>query len=144
MRCPRPRLQPSLLDDGEPDDGSWSYASGDGDCTADFQQSRLEEDSATPGDREASDALVALWSEDPDGFAPEDAVDQGFALGVPGNDLVAMRLIEGSASGGRSVTAARAFTGPLLGLAITVTCSTGDPLNALELLAAKSAIQVIP
>lgn len=132
------------FDDGEPDDGTWSYASSDGDCMADYQQSRLEENSATPGDREASDELVALWSEDPDSFAPEDAVDHGFALGVPGNDLVAMRLIEGSAPAGRSVTAARAFTGPLLGLAITVTCSTGDPLKALELLAAESAIQVVP
>ena len=63
---------------------------------------------------------------------------------MPGNDLVAMRLIERSEPGVRWVTAARAFMGPLLGFTITVTCSTGDPLKALELVLAKSALRVVP
>ena len=133
------------FDDGGTDNGNWTFASADGDCTADFQQSRLDEqESAGLGDREASDELLSLWLEDPDSFDPEDAVDGAFALAMPGNDFVAMRLIEHSESATRSVTAARAFTGPLLGVAITVTCSKGDPRKALALVVAKSAVLVVP
>ena len=101
-------------------------------------------ESGALGDREASDELLASSLEDPDSFVPEDAVDGAFALAMPGNDLVAMRLIERSEPEVRRVTAARAFTGPLLGITITVTCSKGDPLKALELVVAKSAIRVVP
>lgn len=133
------------FDDGEPDDGTWSFASADGDCTAEYEQSRLDEhDGGTLGDREASDELLASSLEDPDSFVPEDAVDGAFALGLPGNDFVATRLIEGSEPGFRWVTAARAFTGPLLGFRITVSCSEGDPLKALDVLSAKSAVRVVP
>jgi hypothetical protein len=132
------------FDDGEPDDGTWTFASADGDCTAEYEQTLLDEQGGwAPGDRDASDELLALSLEDPDDFA-EDAIDGGFALGVPGNDLVAMRLIERSGPAVRWVTAARAFTGPLFGFTITVTCSKGDPLKALERVVAKSAIQVVP
>ena len=132
------------FDEGEPNDGTWSFASADGDCTVEYKQSFLDEESGALGDREASDELLASSLEDPDSFVPEDAVDGAFALAVPGNDFVAMRLIEGSEPAVRWVTAARAFTGPLLGFTITVTCSKGDPLKALELVVAKSAIRVVP
>ena len=133
------------FDDGEPNDGNWTFASADGDCTAAYQQSRLDEqDGGGAGDREASDELLSLWVEDPDSFEPEDAADGAFALAMPGNDFVAMRLIEHSDSALRSVTAARAFTGPQFGFAITATCSKGDPLTALQLVVAKSAIRVVP
>ena len=131
------------FDDGEPNDGRWSFTSGDGDCTADYEQSLLDENSSAVGDREASDELLASVLEDADAVQ-DDAVDGSFALGVPGNDLVAMRLIEGSEPSARWVTGARAFTGPLFGFTITITCSKGDPLKALELVAAGSAIQVVP
>lgn len=130
------------FDDGEPDDGSWSFASVDGDCTADYEQSLLDEQYGDLGDRDASDELLSLWLDDPEDIAF--AVDGHFALGVPGNDLLAMRLIEGEDSAGRWVTAVRALAGPLFGFAVSVTCAEGDPLDALELLMAKSAVQVVP
>lgn len=133
------------FDDGEPDDGMWTFASADGDCTAQYGQRLLDEqDGGALGDREASGELLASSLEDPDSFVPEDAVDGAFPLAMPGNDLIAMRLIERSERAVRSVTAARAFTGPLLGFTITVTCSEGDPLKALDLVLAKSAIRVVP
>jgi hypothetical protein len=64
--------------------------------------------------------------------------------GVPDNDFVAMRLIDRSKPPVRWVTAARAFAGPLFGFTVTVTCSKGDPLKALDQVVAKSAIQVVP
>lgn len=127
-------------DEGEADDGMWSFNSADGDCTADYQQSLLDEEDASLGDREATDDLLALWADDPESFQPEDAVDAEFALGVPGNDLLAMRLLEGEGW----VTAARAMAGPLFGFAVSVTCSEGDPMDALKLLVEKSAVQVVP
>jgi hypothetical protein len=132
------------FDDGTPDDGTWSFASADGDCTAEYEQSLLDENSGALGDREASDKLLASSLEDPDSFVPEDAVDGAFALALPGNEFVSMRLIERSESAARGVTAARALAGPLLGFTITVTCAKGDPLEALEQVVAKSAIQVVP
>jgi hypothetical protein len=132
------------FDEGEPDDGMWSFASADGDCVAEFEQSRLAEYRHSMGDLQASDDLLASSLEDPDEFQPQDAVDVGFALGVPGNDLVLMRSVEGSGPTGDWVTAARALTGPLLGFTVTITCATGDPTTALSLLAGKSAIRVVP
>ena len=96
------------------------------------------------GDREASDELLAASLDYAVSRVNQEAVDGTFALAVPGNDLVAMRLIDGSDSAGRRVMAARAFRGPLLGFTITVTCTSGDPREALKRVVAKSAIQVVP
>ncbi|MFH8253253.1 hypothetical protein ACH3VR_23000 [Microbacterium sp. B2969] len=124
--------------------GSWSFASADGDCTALYVQSRLGEDVYASGDREASDELLESSLDGTNSFAAENVVDGSFALAMPGNDFVATRLIEGSDAGVRWVTAARAFTGPRLGFLITVTCTTGDPLEVLEAVVAESAVQVVP
>ncbi|KRB36158.1 hypothetical protein [Microbacterium sp. Root180] len=131
-------------DEGEPDDGMWTFASTDGDCTAEYQQSRLDEEDADLSDLEASNQMLMDTIEDPGAYEAEDVVDGGFALGVPGNDLIAMRLLAGTRDTGRWVTVARALTGPLYGFALAVTCTEGDPMDALDLLAAKSAIQVVP
>ena len=57
------------FDDGEPDDGTWTFASADGDCTAEYEQTLLDEQGGwAPGDREASDELLASSLEDPDDF----------------------------------------------------------------------------
>ena len=127
----------------EPDlDGAWSYVSADGDCTAAYEQSRLDAGwyGASAGDREASDGLLAASLEYELELVQSSAVDGTFALAVPGNDLVAMRFIEV----GDWVMAARSFKGPLLGLTISVSCTNGDPMEALERVVAKSAIQVVP
>ena len=69
------------FDDGKPDDGTWTYASADGDCTAEYEQTFLDEQGGwSPGDREASDEVLASSLEDPDSFVPEDVVDGAFAL----------------------------------------------------------------
>ncbi|SFS09391.1 hypothetical protein SAMN04487846_2529 [Microbacterium sp. cf046] len=124
--------------------GVWTFTTADGDCTAEYEQGLLDEQTAAPSDREASDKLLAASLGVPDSMVPQDAVDGAFAVAMPGNDLVAMRLIERENSEVRWVTAARAFTGPLLGMTIDVTCSEGDPMKTLDLLMAKSAVQVVP
>lgn len=131
--------------DDTPDDGSWSYESTDGDCTAEFEQSYLDEYTRSFGeDRVASDELLSIWLALPVDEVTDAATDGGLGLGVPGNDLVAARLVEEEGGSGGTVTAARALVQPGFGFVIAVECRTSDPRNALERVIAKSAIQVVP
>ncbi|WP_243077332.1 hypothetical protein [Microbacterium sp. SS28] len=118
-----------------PDDGgSWGYTSADGDCTANFQQSRLDETVTTaPDDRVATDRAMAWyygWTEDD---VSSDALERDMGFGPPANRVVAARTIEAvNDSGMNGILAARAFRQSGLAFFIDVWCTQRVPADALE------------
>lgn len=118
-----------------PDEGgSWGYTSADGDCTADFQQSRLNEVvSAAPDDRVATDRAMAWyygWSETD---VSTDAAERDIGFGPPTNRVVAARTIEAvNDSGMNGILAARAFRQSGLAFFVDVWCTQRAPVDALE------------
>jgi hypothetical protein len=118
-----------------PDDGgSWGYTSADGDCTADFQQSRLDDTvSAAPDDRAATDRAMAWyygWSETD---VSTDAAERDMGFGPPTNRVVAARTIEAVNDGGMNgILAARAFRQTGLAFFVDAWCTQRAPADALE------------
>jgi hypothetical protein len=126
-----------------PDDGgSWGYTSADGDCTANFQQSRLDEtQSAAPDDRVATDRAMAWsygWSESD---VSTDAAERDLGFGLPANRVVAARTIEAvNDSGMNGILAARAFRQAGLAFFIDAWCTQRAPADALEEILASASI----
>lgn len=129
----------ALVDGGwtvaRPDEGgSWAYTSADGDCTADFQQSRLEDsERGAADDRAATEQLMAWyygWS------AADVSADQGermLGFGPTTNRILAARTIEAVDDSGREgILLARAFRQSGLGFLVDVWCTQRDPGDALE------------
>ncbi|TQM24353.1 hypothetical protein FB391_2866 [Microbacterium kyungheense] len=118
-----------------PDDGgSWGYTSADGDCTADFQQSRLDESQRGAGDdRVATDRLMAWYYSWSESDVSSDAGEQTLGFGPAGNRILAARTVEAVDDSGRNgILAARAFRQSDLGFLIDVWCTEGDPADSLE------------
>ena len=118
-----------------PDDGgSWGYTSADGDCTADFQQTRLDDtERGTADDRTATDRLMAWYYGWTETDVSTDAGERTLGFGPPTNRILAARTVEAvDDSGMNGILAARAFRESGLGFLVDVWCTQRDPSDALE------------
>ena len=125
-----------------PDDGgAWGYTSADADCTADFQQIRLDEaDRAAADDRVATERLVAWFIDWSEGEVAAEAADGTLGYGPSTNRIIATRVLEG-VDGDRSwILTARAFRKSGLAFVVDVWCTQRDPADALDEILEKASI----
>lgn len=138
-----------LIDDdwevASPDDGngSWTYGTVDGTCTAQFWQGFTSDvETVARDDSASSDAILAtLLQEDVAAVSPH-ATDGGFSYQVGGNTDVEQRQITGQQDDRVWIMAARAFTATGVGVYLIVDCSGGDANAVFAEVVDKNAIIV--
>lgn len=136
-------------DDGweitSPDDGngSWTYGTLDGTCTAKFWQGLASDAPTTQGDdRTSSDAILGvLLNADTAEVSPH-AVDGAFTYQIGGSRDVAHRQLMGEQDGRSWIMAARAFTATGAGVYVIVDCTGGDAAAVLDEVIEKDALVV--
>ena len=109
-------------------DGTWSYASKDGTCTATFHQGDLGSTVHQNADDDltTTDSYLAVITGVPEADAAAQAGDDYFYYGQPENDIRvdARGLGRIDADGKPHITLARAFAVPGVGVELDVTCDT--------------------
>ncbi|MGO1803101.1 MAG: hypothetical protein ACTHZW_10860 [Microbacteriaceae bacterium] len=122
-----------LTDDGwevvSPDDGNgtWTYGTVDGTCTAQFWQGLTGDVETTPGDDSASsDAILATLLQTDAASVTPSASDGAFSYQIDGNADVEHRRLLGQQDDRDWIMAARAFTATGVGVYLIVDCTGGD------------------
>ena len=138
-----------LVDDNwdvvSPDDGNgtWTYGTVDGACTAQFWQGFTGDVQTTPGDDSASsDAILATLLQTDAATVTPSAIDGSFSYQVGGNTDVAQRQLTGQQDGRVWIMAARAFTATGVGVYLVVDCTGGDANAVFAEVTDKNAIIV--
>ncbi len=138
-----------MTDDGwtvaSPDDGngSWTYGTIDGACTAEFYQGLASDAGFTPGDdRASSDAILAILLQADPAEIAQHAVDGSFGYQIGGSGDVAHRQLTGQQDGRTWIMAARAFTATDAGVYLIVDCTGADAATVFDEVVEKNAIIV--
>lgn len=138
-----------MADDGwevtSPDDGNgtWTYGTADGTCTAQFWQGFTGDVETEPGnDSVSSDAILATILQTDVASVTEHAVDGAFSYQVGGNADVEQRQLAGEQDDRAWTMAARAFTATGVGVYVIVDCTGGDVDAVFSEVVEKNAIVV--
>lgn len=123
--------------------GSWTYGTVDGVCTAEFWQGLASDVPTTPGDDSASsDAILGVLLQADASEVTPHAVDVSFTYQMGGGRDVDFRQLTGEQDGRTWIISARAFTATGGGLYVIVDCTGGDANAVLEEVIEKNAIIV--